>query len=107
VSGRKLGLSFMASISAAAGVGIFSYYGLAKTMGRVLGALLPQIVTTLVAVLCCAFRPRVVPPSPCILRASRISCSQSVPPPPLLPHVRLHMRRRACSLGALCICPCN
>jgi hypothetical protein len=32
VSGRKLGLSFMASISAAVGVGAFSYYGLAKTM---------------------------------------------------------------------------
>ncbi|HWG20078.1 MAG TPA: CPBP family intramembrane glutamic endopeptidase [Terracidiphilus sp.] len=67
VSGRKLGLSFMASICAAAGVGIFSYYGLAKTMGGVLGAALPQIVTiavyaTLVAVLCFAFRPPSRPP---------------------------------------------
>jgi hypothetical protein len=67
VSGRKLVLSFMASICAAAGVGTFGYYELSKTMGSVLGAALPQIVTiavyaTLVAVLCYSFRPPSRPP---------------------------------------------
>ena len=57
----------MAAICGAAGVGIITYYGLAKTMGRLLGTALPQIVTfavyaTLVAVLCYAFRPPGRPP---------------------------------------------
>jgi uncharacterized protein len=60
VSGRKLALTMLASIVAAAGVGIMTYYGLATTMGSLLGTALPQIVTfavyaTLVAVLCYAF----------------------------------------------------
>ena len=67
ISGRKLGLSLMAVICSAAGVGIITYYGLAKTMGRLLGTALPQIVTfavytTIVAVLCYAFRPPSRPP---------------------------------------------
>jgi hypothetical protein len=62
VSGRMLGISLMAAICSAAGVGMVTYYGLAITMGRLLGTALPQIVTfavyaTLVAVLCYAFRP--------------------------------------------------
>ena len=62
VSGRRLGISLMAAICSAAGVGVIIYYGLAKTMGSLLGTALPQIVTfalyaTLVAVLCYAFRP--------------------------------------------------
>ena len=53
----RLGLSVLASIVAAAGVGIITYHGLAKTVGGSLGTALPQIVTfavyaTLVAVLC-------------------------------------------------------
>ena len=57
----------MAAICSAAGVGIVTYFGLAKTMGRLLGTALPQIVTfavyaTLVAVLCYAFRPPSRPP---------------------------------------------
>ena len=67
VSGRSLGLSLMAAICGAAGVGLVTYYGLATTMGRLLGTALPQIVTfavyaTLVAVLCYAFRPPSRPP---------------------------------------------
>jgi membrane protease YdiL (CAAX protease family) len=67
ISGRKLGLSLMAAICSAACVGIIAHYSLAKTMGRLLGTALPQIVTftvyaTLVAVLCYAFRPRSRPP---------------------------------------------
>jgi hypothetical protein len=37
VNGRKLGLSLMAAICSAAGVGIITYYGLTKTMGSLLG----------------------------------------------------------------------
>ncbi|MGA9463197.1 MAG: type II CAAX endopeptidase family protein [Terracidiphilus sp.] len=67
VSGRKLGLSALASIVAAAGVGIITYYCLASTMGGVLGTALPQIVTfavyaALLAVLCYSFRPSRRPP---------------------------------------------
>jgi len=67
ISGRKLCLSLMAAICSAAGVGIITYYGLAKTMGGLLGTALPQIVTfamytTLVAVLCYVFRPPGSPP---------------------------------------------
>jgi membrane protease YdiL (CAAX protease family) len=67
VSGRRLGLSLMAAIWGAAGVGTVTYYGLATTMGSLLGAALPQLVTfavyaTLVAVLCYAFRPPTGPP---------------------------------------------
>jgi uncharacterized protein len=67
ISGRKLGFSLMVAICSAASVGIITYYGLAKTMGRLLGTALPQIVTfagyaTLVAVLCYAFRPPSRPP---------------------------------------------
>jgi membrane protease YdiL (CAAX protease family) len=62
VSGRRLGVSLLASIGAAAGVGIVSYYGLIRTMGSALGSATPQIVTfavylTLVVVLCHSFRP--------------------------------------------------
>jgi membrane protease YdiL (CAAX protease family) len=57
----------MAAICSAACVGIITYYGLAKTMGGLLGTALPQIVTfavyaTLAAVLCYAFRPPGRPP---------------------------------------------
>jgi hypothetical protein len=67
VSGRRLGVSLLASVCAAAGVGIVSYYSLIRTMGSVLGSALPQIVTfavylTLVAVLCYSFRPPGRPP---------------------------------------------
>jgi membrane protease YdiL (CAAX protease family) len=67
VSGRRLGLSALASIVAAAGVGIITYYCLARTMGGLLGTALPQIVTfavyaTLLAVLCYSFRPPSRPP---------------------------------------------
>jgi uncharacterized protein len=67
ISGRRLSLSLMAAIGSAAGVGIITYCVLAKTMGRLLGTALPQIVTlavyaTLVAVLCYAFRPPGCPP---------------------------------------------
>jgi membrane protease YdiL (CAAX protease family) len=67
VSGRKLGLSLIAAVSSAAGVGMFTYYGLATGMARLLGTALPQIVTfavygTLVAVLCSALRPPSRPP---------------------------------------------
>jgi membrane protease YdiL (CAAX protease family) len=62
VSGRRLGLSLLSAIGAAAAVGIISYYGVAGIMGSVLGTALPQIVTfavyaTLAATLCYAFRP--------------------------------------------------
>ena len=67
VSGRRLGLSLVAAICTAAGIGVLTYYGLVKTMGGLLGTALPQIVTlavyaTLVAVLCYAFRPPSRPP---------------------------------------------
>lgn len=67
ITGRKLGLSLIAAICSTAGVGIVTYYGLAITMSRLLGTALPQIVTfavytTLVAVLCYAFRPPSRPP---------------------------------------------
>ena len=67
VSGRRLGLSLLASICAAAGVGIVIYYSLIRTVGTVLGSALPQIVTfavylTLVAILCYSFRPPSRPP---------------------------------------------
>lgn len=67
VSGRRLGLSLIAAICGAAGVGTATYYGLAKTVGGSLGTALPQVVTfavylTLVAVLCYAFRPASRPP---------------------------------------------
>ena len=67
ISGRRFGISLMAAISSAAGAGIIAYYGLAKTMGGLLGTTLPQIATfavyaTLVAVLCYAFRPPSRPP---------------------------------------------
>lgn len=67
VSGRRFGLSLLAGICAAAGVGIVSYYSMIWTMGTVLGSALPQIVTfavylTLVAVLCYSFRPSSRPP---------------------------------------------
>jgi hypothetical protein len=67
ISGRRLALSLMAAICSAAGVGIITDYGLARTMGRLLGTALPQIVTftvyaILAAVLCYAFRPPGRPP---------------------------------------------
>ena len=67
VSGRRLVLSLLASICAAAGVGIVGYYGLNRAMGSVLGSALPQVVTfavyaTLVAVLCYSFHPPSRPP---------------------------------------------
>lgn len=62
VGGRRLGFSLVVAISSAVGVGVIVWYGLSKTMGTLLGAALPQIVTfavyaTLVAVLCYAFWP--------------------------------------------------
>src|ERR1700733_4612801 len=67
VSGRRLGVSLLASICAAAGVGIVTYYGLTRTMGNARGSAAPQMVTfavylTLVAVLCRSFRPPSRPP---------------------------------------------
>jgi membrane protease YdiL (CAAX protease family) len=67
VSGRRLGVSLIASICAAAGVGVVSYYGVTRTMGSALGSATLQIVTfavylTLVAVLCYSFRPASRPP---------------------------------------------
>lgn len=67
VDGRRLGLSLLASICAAGGVGVVSYYVLNRTMGSALGWALPQIVTfavygTLAAVLCYSFRPPSRPP---------------------------------------------
>ena len=67
ISGRRLGLALMAAICSAVGVGIITYYSLAKTIGSSLGTALPQVVTfavyaTLVAVLCYSFRPPGHPP---------------------------------------------
>lgn len=67
ISGRRLGFSFVVAICSAAGVGIIAYYGVARTIGGLLGTALPQIVTfavyaTLVAILCYAFRPPSRPP---------------------------------------------
>lgn len=67
VSGRRLSLSLIASICAAAGVGIVIYYGLIRATGSALGSAIMQIVTfavylTLLAVLCYAFRPPSRPP---------------------------------------------
>jgi membrane protease YdiL (CAAX protease family) len=67
ISGRRLSLTLVAAMCGAAGVGIITYYGLAKTIGSSLGTALPQIVTfavyaTLVTVLCYAFRPPSRPP---------------------------------------------
>jgi hypothetical protein len=45
VSGRRFAVSLVASIGAATGVGILSYYGLIRTMGSALGSATPQIVT--------------------------------------------------------------
>lgn len=67
ISGRRLGVSLIASICAAAGVGIVTYYGLITATGSALGSATPQITTfavylTLVAVVCYAFRPASRPP---------------------------------------------
>ena len=82
VSGRRLGLSLLASIGAAAGVGIVSYYGLIGQWTvcsdrqcrrwsrlRCMQCLWPYSVTR--------FGHRVVLPLRCALRASRISGSRS------------------------------
>lgn len=66
ISGRRLGFSLVVAICSAAGVGVIAY-GVARTIGGLLGTALPQIVTfavyaTLVAVLCYAFRPPSRPP---------------------------------------------
>ena len=112
VSGRKLGLSALASIVAAAGVGIITYYCLASTMGGVLGTALPQIVTfavyaALLAVLCYSFRPPVALPLRFALPASRTWCSQSVQPSYSLPPVRSRMHFSVCFLEASRICSRN
>ena len=57
VGGRRLGLSLLASICTAGGVGVVGYYVLNRTMGKALGSALPQSVTfavygALAAVLC-------------------------------------------------------
>ncbi len=62
VSGRRLGVSLLASICAAAAVGIVTYYGLIKTIGSTSGSATTQIVpfavyVTLLAGLCHSFRP--------------------------------------------------
>ena len=85
VGGRKLGFSLLASISAAVGVGIVSYYGLVATTGNALGPALPQIVTfavyaTLVAVLFYSFWPPNRLPIALRFTSARISRSRSEQP---------------------------
>lgn len=67
VSGRRFAVSLIASICVAAAVGVFTYYGLIRTIGSSLRSATPQIVTfavyaALVAALCHSFRPLSRPP---------------------------------------------
>ncbi|MBV9482740.1 MAG: hypothetical protein JO249_18635 [Acidobacteria bacterium] len=62
ISGRRVGVSFLTSIVAAAIVGTISYYALQVTVANSLGPALPQLVTlgvylTLLFVFCYFFRP--------------------------------------------------